>query len=185
MKKNRQLLYDDYSLDYYRILGKKYKYGIRSFVDRCIHHNLQFVFYYRNYMIKHDFFSKFMLYKLKKKYGLEISSKCIIGKGFYVGHPYNITIGDGVILGKNVNVHKGCTIGTSNRGKIGSPVIGNNVYIGINSTIVGNISVGNDVLIAPNCYVNIDIPDHSVVIGNPAVIHSKLNATENYVNFTV
>lgn len=182
--KKRQL-YDYYSLDYYRMLGKKYKFGVKSFFDFCMHHNLQFVFYYRNYMIKNNLFSKLMLYRLSKKYGLEISPKCTIGKGLYMGHPYNITIGEGVIIGKNVNIHKGCTIGKSNRGKIGSPVIGDNVYIGINSTIVGNVHVGNDVLIAPNSYVNIDIPDHSVVIGNPAIIHSKINATENYVVFTI
>ena len=45
--------------------------------------------------------------------------------------------------------------------------------------------LGNDVLIAPNSYVNIDIPDHSVVIGNPAIVHSKENATENYVCYLV
>lgn len=45
--------------------------------------------------------------------------------------------------------------------------------------------IGNDVLIAPNSYVNTDVPDHSVVIGNPAVVHSKENATENYVCYLV
>lgn len=59
------------------------------------------------------------------------------------------------------------------------------MFIGINATVVGNIQVGNDVLIAPNSYVNIDIPDHSVVIGNPAIVHSKENATENYVCYLV
>lgn len=65
-----------------------------------------------------------------------------------------------------------------NRGNIGSPHIGNNVYIGINATVVGNVHIGSDVLIAPNSYVNFDVPDHSVVIGNPAVVHHKENAIE-------
>ena len=82
-------------------------------------------------------------------------------------------------------MHKGCTIGRNNRGNIGSPVIGNQVFIGINATIVGNIHIGNDVLIAPNSYVNVNVPDHSVVIGNPGVIHHRDNATEDYVVFTV
>ena len=68
---------------------------------------------------------------------------------------------------------------------MGSPVIGNCVFIGINATVVGNIRIGNDVLIAPNSFVNIDVPDHSVVIGNPAVVHSKENATGNYVCYLV
>lgn len=40
-------------------------------------------------------------------------------------------------------------------------------------------------LIAPNSYVNIDVPDHSIVIGNPAAIHANENATEGYINFRV
>lgn len=63
--------------------------------------------------------------------------------------------------------------------------IGNNVFIGINAVIVGNIHIGSDVLIAPNSYVNIDVPDHSIVIGNPAAIHANENATEGYINFRV
>lgn len=58
-------------------------------------------------------------------------------------------------------------------------------FIGINSVIVGNVQIGDDVLIAPNSYVNFDVPDHSVVIGNPGIIHHKENATENYIVFTV
>ena len=102
-----------------------------------------------------------------------------------MGHPYNITVGEGVVLGNNVNLHKGCTIGRTNRGNIGSPCIGNNVFVGINATVVGNILIGDDVLIASNSYVNINVPEHSVVIGNPAVVHHKENATEGYVNFRV
>ena len=51
--------------------------------------------------------------------------------------------------------------------------------------IVGNIKIGNDVLVAPLTFVNFDVPDHSVVIGNPAKIIFKENATEGYINKTV
>ena len=89
-------------------------------------------------------------------------------------------------IGNNVNLHKGCTIGRENRGKReGAPTIGNQVYVGINSTIVGNIRIGDDVMIAPNSFVNFDVPDHSVVIGNPGVIHRKENATQGYIAFCV
>lgn len=44
--------------------------------------------------------------------------------------------------------------------------IGNRVWIGINAAIVGGITIGDDVLIAPNSFVNQDIPSHSVVFGN-------------------
>ena len=73
-----------------------------------------------------------------------------------------------------------------NRGKkLGAPQIGNNVYIGVNSTVVGKIEIGNDVLIAPNTYVNFNVPSHSIVIGSPGVIIPNEKATEGYVNFCV
>ena len=114
---------------------------------------------------------------------IEIVSGTNIGGGLYIGHPYCITINPKAVIGKNCNIHKGVTIGQENRGKReGVPTIGDCVWIGINSTIVGRISVGNDVLIAPNTYVNCDVPPHSVVFGNPCIIKAKDNATDQYIN---
>lgn len=56
------------------------------------------------------------------------------------------------------------------------------MWIGINAVIVGKVNIGNDVLIAPNSYVNCDVPDHSIVFGNPCIIKYRDNATEGYVN---
>ena len=110
-------------------------------------------------------------------YNVEISPTVKIGEGLYIGHPYGITINPKAVLGKNINIHKGVTIGQENRGRRkGVPVIGNSVWIGVNSTI------GDDVLIAPNSYVNRDVPSHSVVFGNPCIIRHQENATEDYVN---
>lgn len=52
---------------------------------------------------------------------------------------------------------------------------------------IGNakIEIGNDVLIAPNTYVNFNVPSHSIVIGSPGVIIPNEKATEGYVNFCV
>lgn len=128
------------------------------------------------------------LYKIcfrywKKKNHVELYEQTMIGGGLYFGHPYCITINPNVIIGKNCNIHKGVTIGEEKRGiRKGSPIIGDCVWIGINSTIVGKITIGTDVLIAPNSYVNRDIPDHSIVFGNPCIVKSKENATDEYIN---
>ncbi|QQN56436.1 serine acetyltransferase [Anaerococcus obesiensis] len=112
---------------------------------------------------------------------MSVNSK--IGKGLYIGHPFAITINPESIIGENCNIHKGVTIGQENRGKKkGTPSIGNEVWIGINSTIVGNVRIGNDVLISANSFVNFDVPDHSIVIGNPGKIIPKENATKDYIN---
>ncbi|MDD6043822.1 MAG: serine acetyltransferase [Eubacteriaceae bacterium] len=121
-----------------------------------------------------------------EKRGIEIPRTVQFGKGLYIGHPYNITINAQAKLGQNINIHKGLTIGQENRGaRRGVPTIGNQVWIGINAVIVGNITIGDDVLIAPNSYVNFDVPSHSIVIGNPAKVIQRENATENYINNTV
>ena len=77
---------------------------------------------------------------------------------------------------------QGVTIGYERRGeRQGNPTIGNKVWIGSNAIIVGKIFIGNNVLIAPGSFVNFDVPDDSIVLGNPGKIIPKKNATEGYV----
>ncbi|MEO5991437.1 MAG: serine acetyltransferase, partial [Ferruginibacter sp.] len=56
------------------------------------------------------------------------------------------------------------------------------VWIGTGAVVVGKIKIGNNVLIAPLTYVNFDVPNNSIVIGNPARIISKEDATAGYIN---
>ena len=126
---------------------------------------------------------RYLFKQQKAKYLIEIYGKCNIGPGLYLGHAYAITINPDTVIGANCNIHKGVTIGQENRGKRrGVPTIGNCVWIGVNATLVGKITVGDDVLIAPNTFVNCDIPSHSIVYGNPCVIVHRDNATEGYIN---
>lgn len=129
------------------------------------------------------FYYRYKLKRYRLKYGLEIPWQTKIGKGLYLGHAFNITINPNVVIGDYCNIHKGVLIGQQNRGKKkGSPIIGNKVWIGINAAIVGKITIGDDVLIAPNSYVNCDVPSHSIVLGNPCIIIPKENATQSYIN---
>ena len=131
-------------------------------------------------------YHRFRLRCIRRHTHLEIPWNAKIGGGLYIGHPYNITINAGAVLGKNVNIHKGATIRQENRGsRKGTPVIGNCVWIGIHAVIVGNITIGDDVLIAPNAFVNCDVPSHSIVLGNPCIIKHRENATEGYINHRV
>ncbi len=128
------------------------------------------------------------IYRVMKKfytrlYMIELPKSENIGGGLYIGHLYCITINPNVVIGNNVNIHKGVTIGQENRGeRKGTPHIGNEVWIGINSTIVGGVTIGDDVLIAPNTYVNCNIPSHSIVFGNPCIIRHNGYATQGYIN---
>ena len=125
---------------------------------------------------------KMMLRHYLCSYGLEIAPEAQIGKGFFLGHAFNITVNGNAEIGEHCSLHKGVLIGQENRGKRkGAPTIGNRVWVGINAAIVGNVKIGDDVLIAPNSYVNCDVPSHSIVFGNPCIIKHKDNATEGYM----
>lgn len=121
-----------------------------------------------------------------RKYHFQIPFDTKIGKGFYIAHYGRLIIHPQSIIGHNVNISTGVVIGTQFRGpRKGAPTIGNYVWIGANALIIGNIRIGNNVLIAPGAYVNFDVPDNSIVIGNPGLIRRSPGATLGYINNTI
>lgn len=103
-----------------------------------------------NPLLKIIFRVRFM--KLKAKHGIELYYGTKIERGLYIGHPFNITINAKSVIGENCNIHKGVLIGQENRGlRKGVPIIGNKVWIGINSVIVGAVHM----VIPSMCWNNI------------------------------
>lgn len=142
------------------------------------------IFYYRKYQevgVIGKGVIRFLTYFLNKKMSVELPWNAKIGKGMLIIHPYSITLNSKCVIGDNCTIMKGVTIGNTKGPNSGVPIIGDNVYLGINSTVVGNIRIGNDVLIAPNTFVNFDVPDGAIVLGNPGVIHKKDKASAAYI----
>ena len=116
------------------------------------------------------------------KFCVDIPASVSIGPGFKIRHFGGIVINPNAVLGENIDILNGVLIGQEDRGKRkGCPKIGNNVFIGTNAVIIGSINIGDDVLIAPGTFVNFDVPSHSIVIGNPGKIISKMDATRGYL----
>ncbi len=154
-----------------------------STVRFLVSHRMGHYYYKRKCTFRLRLISLLYWLGIVNSHNSEIPFAVDIGPGLYIGHFNGITISPDAKLGKNVNIHKGVTIGQENRGRRrGVPLIGNNVYIGINSVVVGNIVIGDNVLIAPNAHVNCDVPPNSIVFGNPAIIKRVENATQDYVN---
>ena len=108
------------------------------------------------------------------KYGIGIPYMTTIGAGFYIGHFGGIIINSDVIIGKNVNLSHGVTIGKGGgHENKGCPIIGDCVYIGPNSTIIGNILIGDNAAIGANAFVNKEVPSGVTVGGVPAKIISQ------------
>lgn len=171
--------------DYYRKTGKYERFiFFKGFFDPGI----RFIYFLRNAQQTSDksllgIFYRLMLRHYQIKYGYQISAKTKIGGGLYLGHWGAVVVNPGTIIGKNCNLAHGVTIGQTNRGeKKGIPVIGDDVWIGTNAVIVGGIKIGNNVLIAPNSYVTSDVPDNSIVTGNPMRMMASETATDGYIN---
>lgn len=93
-----------------------------------------------------------------------------IGPGFYVAHPYSTTI-FARRIGCNFTCHQNTTIGVKyDLDNTSIPSIGDNVVVGANVCIIGDISIGNDVTIGAGSVVTKDVPNGCVIAGNPAII---------------
>ncbi len=172
--------------DFYRESGKWL--STSEIWAKCINPNLHFVYILRKCQKFPKTSLKGMFWRLilrhhQIKYGFQIYPETEIGEGFYLGHWGMVVINPKVKIGKNCNIAQGVSIAQSNRGKFkGSPIIGDEVWIGPNAVLVGGITIGNNVIIAPNSYVTEDVPDNCMVMGNPCRIFSIPNATEGYIN---
>lgn len=130
------------------------------------------------------FWFGYQLLRKSQKYGFQISPHATIGKGLYIGHFGTIIISDQAVLGDNVNLSPNVVIGAENRGsRSGAPIIGSKVWIGSGAVLVGKISIGDNVMIAPNEFVNYSIPSNSIVLGGK--FHYRENAVDGYIRNTV
>jgi serine O-acetyltransferase len=163
--------------DYERFTPHRFK--ILPFMVRYFrNHELRYIFWGRilansnSYIVK--LLSSCIIRHYRSIYGIEINFKNV-GGGIRLIHPWCITVNDNAIIGKNVTLFKGCTIGVIETGlKKGNPVLGDNVTVYANATICGNIKIGNNVIISAGSFVNFDVPDNAIVIGNPGQIHHKI-----------
>jgi len=113
--------------------------------------------------------------------GISIPASAQIGHSFYIGHFGGIILNAKTHIGDNCNISQGVTIGVSGQGENrGVPKIGNNVYVGANVVIAGNIKVEDNVLIGACSLVNTNVAANSVMLGVPAVKVSE-KGSEGYI----
>ena len=115
------------------------------------------IFYHRT----RGFFTNVLrMFFPKEKYFI-IDSSSTIGGGITAAHPYG-TIINAASIGDNLYINHLVTIGEKNGKK---PIIGSNVELHANCTIVGGITIGNNVIIGAGTVVTKDVPDNTVVVG--------------------
>lgn len=100
---------------------------------------------------------------------IDIHPGAKIGKGLFIDHGAGVVIGQTAVIGDDVVIFHGVTLGSNSTQSKGNrhPNVGNRVTIYANSVLVGNINIGDDSIIGANSMVKQDIPNKSVVVGNP------------------
>ena len=101
--------------------------------------------------------------------GIEIHPAVKIGKNLFIDHGMGIVIGETTMIGDNVSIYQGVTLGgTKWEKKKRHPTINDNVIIGAGAKVLGPILVGKNSKVGANSVVTKNVPSNSTVIGIPA-----------------
>lgn len=103
--------------------------------------------------------------------GIEIHPGARIGRGFFIDHGNGVVIGETAVIGDNVTIYQGVTLGGTGKdtGKR-HPTIGNNVTIGAGAKVLGPFTVGDNSKIGASAVVLKEVPPNCTVVGNPGRI---------------
>lgn len=128
-------------------------------------HRLANKFYNR----KLYFLARWVSQRASRKTGVEIHPAAKIGKRFFIDHGTGVVIGETAIIGDDVTIYQGVTLGGTGK-DVGKrhPTIGNNVMIGSGAKVLGPLNIGDNSRIAAGAVVLSDIPSNSTAVGVPA-----------------
>lgn len=126
------------------------------------------------YRLKIPFFPRLISQVMRLLTLIEIHPGAQIGRRFFIDHGCGIVIGETTVIGNNVSIYQGVTLGGTGKEKgKRHPTIGNNVLIGANAIVLGNITVGDNAMIGAAAVVTKPVPAGATVVGNPAQILAK------------
>ena len=128
------------------------------------------------YLKKHYFWARLVSQRGVRKTGIEIHPGAQIGKGFFIDHGNGVIIGETTIIGDNVTLYQGVTLGGTGKehGKR-HPTIGNNVMIGAGAKVLGSCTVGDNSKIGAGSVVLHPVPPNSTVVGVPGHVVRREN----------
>lgn len=156
--------------------------------DPAIHSNMEVFLYpsfkvmmhyrlaHKLYLKKHYFWARLVSQRGVRKTGIEIHPGAQIGKGFFIDHGNGVIIGETTIIGDNVTLYQGVTLGGTGKeqGKR-HPTIGNNVMIGAGAKVLGSCTVGDNSKIGAGSVVLHPVPPNSTVVGVPGHVVKRAN----------
>ena len=108
--------------------------------------------------------------------GIEIHPAARIGRRFFIDHGMGVVIGETTIIGDDVLLYQGVTLGgTGNEHGKRHPTLGNNIVVGSGAKVLGNIEIGSNSRIGAGSVVVDSVPENSTVVGIPGrIVRQKL-----------
>lgn len=156
--------------------------AIHSNMEVFLYPSFKVMFYYRAahklYEKKHFFLARWISQKGARKTGIEIHPGAQIGKGFFIDHGNGVIIGETAVIGDNVTLYQGVTLGGTGKehGKR-HPTIGNNVMISTGAKILGSFTIGDNSKIGAGSVVLNEVPPDSTVVGVPGRVVKRNNVS--------
>lgn len=165
--------------------------------DAAIHSSLEVFLYpsfkvmmhyriaHRLYAKKHFFLARWVSQRGVRKTGIEIHPGAEIGKRFFIDHGNGVIIGETTIIGDNVTLYQGVTLGGTGKeqGKR-HPTLGNNIMVGAGAKVLGSCTIGDNCKIGAGSVVLGDVPPGSTVVGVPGRVVKRvtLNLPQEEMN---
>jgi len=128
------------------------------------------------YKRKRYFLARWISQRAVRKTGIEIHPGATIGKGLFIDHGHGVVIGETAIIGDNVTLYQGVTLGGTGTEKgIRHPTIGNNVMISAGAKVLGSFTIGENSKIGAGSVVLQEVPPNSTVVGVPGKVVKQNN----------
>ena len=128
------------------------------------------------YQHKRYFLARWYSQRTARKTGIEIHPGATIGKGLFIDHGNGVIIGETTIIGDNVTLYQGVTLGGTGKEKgKRHPTIGNNVMISAGAKVLGSFTVGENSKIGAGSVVLTEVPPNSTVVGVPGRVVKRDN----------
>ena len=156
--------------------------------DPAIHSNMEVFLYpsfkvmlhyrvaHKLYKSGHYFLARWISQRAVRKTGIEIHPGAEIGKNFFIDHGNGVIIGETAVVGDNVTLYQGVTLGGTGKeqGKR-HPTIGNNVMISAGAKVLGSFKIGDNSKIGAGSVVLEEVPPNSTVVGVPGRVVKRDN----------
>ncbi len=146
--------------------------AIKNDLEVLLYPSFKAIYSYRkahkHYLKKHFFRARYISQRAARKTGIEIHPGATIGEGFFIDHGNGVIIGETTIIGDNVTLYQGVTLGgTGKESGKRHPTIGDNVMISAGAKVIGSFTIGENSKIGAGSVVLSEVPPNSTVVGIP------------------